>query len=52
MHFYGMQVAVCIKQPDVGRGAMTAAQLETVHAAIKEGRVSPLCYRPARSNCP
>jgi histidinol phosphatase-like enzyme len=53
-----MQVVVRINQPEVGRGAMTAAQLETMHAAMNEKLVeerkdvSTLCYWPARRSCP
>lgn len=32
----GVAVAICTNQPEVGRGAMTRAQLETVHAALTE----------------
>ncbi len=30
----GFRVAVCTNQPEVGRGAMTAAQLDEVHVAL------------------
>jgi D-glycero-D-manno-heptose 1,7-bisphosphate phosphatase len=31
----GVTVAICTNQPEVGRGAMTATQLEEVHAALQ-----------------
>lgn len=32
----GYTVAICTNQPEVGRGAMTLAQLQVVHAALKK----------------
>jgi D-glycero-D-manno-heptose 1,7-bisphosphate phosphatase len=32
----GWSVALCTNQPEVGRGAMTKLQLDTVHEALKE----------------
>ena len=31
----GVAVAICTNQPEVGRGAMTRAELDTVHAALE-----------------